>query len=97
MNFLGLLLIVLIYDRAIPAGAGRYSVSALKSDIDGAWREYGLIRFPRTLLGAGVCFCGCLLDFFPNSRDEIGLAGILLMLGFVIAAAWDAWRAFIHK
>lgn len=96
MNFLIVTLGVILLDRAIPAGGFRFTASALRSNLKAGWRDYGWVRFPRTLLGAGVCLCGGLIDFFLGSREQVGVAAAVLATSFAVAACVDTWRAFLR-
>lgn len=96
MNFLIVTLGVILFDRAIPAGGLRFTTSALRPDVEAGWRDYGWLRFRRSMFATAVCICGGLIDCFPNARDKVGIAAILFATGFAIAACVDAWRAFVR-
>jgi hypothetical protein len=92
MRLLIMIGIVLLTDRAIPAGAWAYGVKFYTINEHEFYRRYGLIAFPRTLLEVAVCVSLGLNLILPISIDVQQLVTISLFIIFVTSALLDVWR-----
>ncbi len=92
MEVLATAVVIIFMDRGIPAGAWGYGSRFFDMDEKEFYKRYGIISFPRTLLGICVCLSAGLSRIFPISRNVGDLTTISLAVLFGISALIDVLR-----
>jgi hypothetical protein len=87
-----MIILVAVGDRAIPYGAWGYGVKYFQMAEREFFKRYGLISFPRTLLGAFACLSTGLGLLLPSSENWLAVAGLIFLVLFVLSAMVDVWR-----
>ena len=93
IKFLGIVFIIALSDRAIPAGGARYALSDPRFDEKRFWKLYGRVSFPRTHL-AVIAVVVCAIVLFLGLDDGWEIFGAACCLPFVGCAMWDALSAY---
>lgn len=92
MIFIFAVAVVLFLDRIAPAYVTRIWPKGFSMTGAELYRRYGLIKFPRTIIGLTACLPFLAPIFFPISNTICLLISIPLMILFIVFAGIDIFK-----
>lgn len=93
MKFLFALTFMIMAERAIPASARRFGGAFFETSPRDFYARYGVLSFPRTLLGGLAAASFLLAPLFHADETTEGYAAVAFGLLYAISASVDVLRA----
>jgi hypothetical protein len=97
MPFLFMLLVMILFDRAVPLMVRMYGAGVFpwgeKEPVASFYRNYGWVAFPRTLFLLLTCLAVSLNHVVPVDENVLLIIGIISVILWVVFAGRDVWKA----